>query len=194
MPDLANSEDSDQTGRMPRLIWAFAGRKVILLVLSRGSSFVRKMNKSSSLEKLSHVVPTTRWPVKYPALSRQCRWHYVTCRLVTVVIITVMKHTETRKQTQNMLLKICVASQFEQQHDKTNKITVRPAKTQISLGIRPVWSASSLYAQWVAKVSSCGQRRLWSDWANAQAESSLGAHAILLVLSRGGSNMLFKIW
>ena len=32
----AHSEDSDQTGRMPRLIWVFAGRKVILLVLSRG--------------------------------------------------------------------------------------------------------------------------------------------------------------
>ena len=29
---------------------------------------------------------------------------------------------------------------FEPRHDKTNKVTVRPAKTQISLGIRPVWS------------------------------------------------------
>ena len=28
---------------------------------------------------------------------------------------------------------------------------VRPAKTQISLGIRPVWAESSLCAQWVAK-------------------------------------------
>ena len=38
------------------------------------------------------------------------------------------------------------------------------AKTQISLGIRPVWSDSYLCAQWVAvkgsKHSSCGQRRL----------------------------------
>ena len=31
-------------------------------------------------------------------------------------------------------------------HDKTNKMSVRPAKTQISLGIRPVWSESSLCA------------------------------------------------
>ena len=29
---------------------------------------------------------------------------------------------------------------------KTNKMTVRPAKTQISLGIRPVWSGSSVCA------------------------------------------------
>ena len=30
----ADSEDSDQTGPMPRLIWVFAGRTLILLVLS----------------------------------------------------------------------------------------------------------------------------------------------------------------
>ena len=30
----ADSEDSDQTGRMPRLIWVFAGHTLILLVLS----------------------------------------------------------------------------------------------------------------------------------------------------------------
>ena len=35
----ADSEDSDQTGRMPRLIRVFAGRTLILLVLScRGSN------------------------------------------------------------------------------------------------------------------------------------------------------------
>ena len=35
---------------------------------------------------------------------------------------------------------------FQPPHDKTNKMTVPPAKTQISLGIRPVWSESSLSA------------------------------------------------
>ena len=34
---------------------------------------------------------------------------------------------------------------------KPTKWHLRPAKTQISLGIRPVWSESSLCAQWVAK-------------------------------------------
>ena len=42
----------------------------------------------------------------------------------------------------------------EPRHDKTNKLSVRPAKTQISLGIRPVWLESSLCAQWVAKDPS----------------------------------------
>ena len=45
-------------------------------------------------------------------------------------------------------------SVYEPRHDKTNKISVRPAKTQISLGIRPVWSESSLCAQWIAKDTS----------------------------------------
>ena len=40
-------------------------------------------------------------------------------------------------------------SSFEPRYDKTNKMSVRPAKTQISLGIRPVWSEFSLCAQWV---------------------------------------------
>ena len=37
---------------------------------------------------------------------------------------------------------------------KPTKWHVRPAKTQITLGIHPVWSESSLCTQWVAKDSS----------------------------------------
>ena len=54
----------------------------------------------------------------------------------------------------NIRLKAGVRTRNEPQHDKTNKMTVHPAKTQISLGIRPVWSESSLYAHWVAKDPS----------------------------------------
>ena len=43
---------------------------------------------------------------------------------------------------------------YEPPHDKTKKVTVHPAKTQISLGIRPAWSESSLCAQWVANYPS----------------------------------------
>ena len=52
---------------------------------------------------------------------------------------------------------------------------VRPAKTQISLGIRPVSSESSLGAQWVAKDPSFLQAdsQDWADWADAQADLSL---------------------
>ena len=60
-------------------------------------------------------------------------------------------------------------------HDKTNKMTECSAKTQISLGIGPVWSESSLCTQWVAKDPSFlhADSEDWSDWANAQADLSL---------------------
>ena len=54
-------------------------------------------------------------------------------------------------------------------------MNVRPAKTQIRLGIRPVWSESSLCAQLVAKDPSFlhADSKDWSDWADAQAYLSL---------------------
>ena len=90
---------------------------------------------------------------------------------------------------------LCTASQNSETElgrdmTKTNKISVRPAKTQISLGIRPVWSESSLCTQWVAKgptVSSCEHRRFWSDWADAQANLSLRwahTHFVGFIMSR----------
>ena len=48
-----HSEDSDQTGRMPRLIWVFAGRTVVLLVLScRGSYTGIFKNKNQKWDPL----------------------------------------------------------------------------------------------------------------------------------------------
>ena len=64
----------------------------------------------------------------------------------------------------------------EPRHDKTNKISVRPAKTQISLGICPVWSsvfAVPMKKAWVLSYPLSTQRRLWSDLADAQADLSL---------------------
>ena len=63
----------------------------------------------------------------------------------------------------------------EPRHDKTNKTNLRPAKTQISLGIRPVWSVFAVRIKKVGVLSYplSAQRRLWSDWADAQADLSL---------------------
>ena len=72
----------------------------------------------------------------------------------------------------------------------TYKMDVRPAKTQISLGIRQVWSESLLCTQWVARDPSFlhADNEDWSEWADAQADMSLSwAHVILLVLSYAGS-------
>ena len=68
---------------------------------------------------------------------------------------------------------------------KTNKMTVRQRR------LRSAWASaqsdqSSLYAHWVAKHPSF----LHADsGCPGRSESSLGAYAILLVLSWGGSNI-----
>ena len=82
---------------------------------------------------------------------------------------------------------------FEPPHDKTNKMTVRPSKTQISLGIHPAWSESSLCAQWIAK----GSVLLHADSEDSDQTGRMprliwvfaGRTVILLVLSWGGSNV-----
>ena len=87
--------------------------------------------------------------------------------------------------------KIILLAWYEPRHDKTNKMSVRQAKTQISLGIRPVCSEYSLCAQWIVKAPS---------FLHAESEDSdqtgrmsrliwvfAGRTLTLLVLSRGGS-------
>ena len=69
---------------------------------------------------------------------------------------------------------------FQPPHDKTNTVVVRPAKTQISLGIHPVWSVSLLSA-W-RKLES-----LATHWADSEDSDQTWHTFILLVLSRGGS-------
>ena len=92
----ADSEDSGQTGRMPKLIRVFAGRTCYFVgfVTRRLISDARFIMGAGSCISL------------YISYGNPC----------------------------------------ELPHDKTNKMSVRPAKTRISLGIRPVWSESSLSA------------------------------------------------
>ena len=53
-------------------------------------------------------------------------------------------------------------------------LMTKPAKTQISLGIHPVWSvfAVRMKKAWVLSYPQNGQR-IWSDWAHSQAGLSL---------------------
>ena len=66
-------------------------------------------------------------------------------------------------------------SKVDPRHDKTNKVSVRPAKTQISLGIHPGWSvfAVRMKKRWVLSYPLSAQWRHWSDWVDAQADLSL---------------------
>ena len=60
------------------------------------------------------------------------------------------KHVNARAKESTeksfIIISSLVSNTHKTPHVKTNKMTVRPAKTQISLGIRPFWSESSLSA------------------------------------------------
>ena len=87
-------------------------------------------------------------------------------------------------------------TRYEAPHDKTNKMTVHPAKTQISLGICPVWSESPL-STW-KKLGSLATHWMHSEDSDQTGRLPrliwvLAGHTvILLVLSWGGSYLLFE--
>ena len=64
----------------------------------------------------------------------------------------------------------------EARHDKTNKMTCVPSEDSDQPGHPPslirVFAVHFMGSQG-PKLSSCGQRRLWSDWVDAQADLSL---------------------
>ena len=77
----------------------------------------------------------------------------------------------------------------EPPHDRTNKMNVRPAKTQISLGIRRVRSQSLLSAWRMlgSLTTHWAHSEDWSDWADAQVDLSLRwahSHIVDFVMSR----------
>ena len=69
-------------------------------------------------------------------------------------------------------------------HALQTKWRVRPVKTQISLGIRPVWSEPSLFELLSASEDS-GQ----TGWMPRLIWVFAGRSSILLILSWGGSNI-----
>ena len=76
-----------------------------------------------------------------------------------------------------------VALKFEPWHDKTNKISVYPVKTQISLGIRPVWSEPLLSA-W-RKFGS-----LTAHWAHSEDSGQTGQMPRLIWVFAGRTLIL----
>ena len=68
-----------------------------------------------------------------------------------------------------------VSLSFEPPRDKTNKLTCAPSEDSDQPGHPPslirVFAVRSMGSKG-PKLSSCGQRRLWSDWADAQADLS----------------------
>ena len=160
----APSEDSDQPGHPPSHEAAHLS-----------SNFKR-------MSTLSAAVPS-------PAISTAYGTHAT--YVVTSITIQTSTTSVTAFRPETSGDTPC-KKQVSHRMTKPTKWHLCPAKTQISQGIRPVWSESSLYA-WRNHGS------LATHWAQAKtlirlggcpdwSESSLGAQVILLVLSWGGSN------
>ena len=65
----ADSEDTDQTGRMPRLIWVFAGCTLILLALSCRGSFINTSNYNYETGSTVMILSFGQ-----AGLGKQCRY------------------------------------------------------------------------------------------------------------------------
>ena len=66
----AHSEDSDQTGWMPRLIWVFVGHTVIMLVMSWGGSYRQRPIFRCLVKRLQGCV------VWYKSLLFTCHFEF----------------------------------------------------------------------------------------------------------------------
>ena len=100
----------------------------------------------------------------------------------------------TYRVSLSILLALASRKQNEMSHlmTKPTKWHVRPAKTQISLGIHPVWSESSLstWRKLGSLATHWAHSEDWSDWAEAQADLSLRwAHMPLCWFCREAAQM-----
>ena len=163
---------------MPRLIWAFAGRRATFLVLSCRGSYLLNEPKYSTIFDLDAwlyfpndadtieprpVMVRLLWPTKTalsPLNEKTITQPGVSARVAALKYLPVLNHS---------------ADYMNRSMPKPTNWLVRPANTQISLCIRPVWSASSLSAwgnlgSFAFHWAHCKD---WSDWEDAQADMSL---------------------
>ena len=141
----APSEDSDQPGcHLPSLISIFAGYSMGSLRPKLSSCGQRRLwsdwaNAQSDL--------SLHWAHRSFCWFRRAAAHLVdVCRIFYAAVIS-SRELNNRIVYNDAFCGWIMQWErgwFEPRHEKTNKMTVRPAKTQISLGIRPVWSESSL--------------------------------------------------
>ena len=120
-------------------------------------------------------------PKELRSRTDQNAWMHSPIRVISHVIMQVLlcpgslsKYSETYSRQANNV-SIIPNGKYEPRHDKTNKMTVRPAKTD-----QP-WHPPSLIRvfavrmkkHWTLSYPLSAQGRLWSDLADAQANLSL---------------------
>ena len=134
------------------------------------------------------------WPGKTPVLLLVIKWwrrHDLVAFCFEVFQCHYTLHTGSGWWWMNLENNTPIVKPSELPYDKTNKVACAPSEDSDQPGHPPslirVFAVRSM-GSWGPKVSSCWQWGLWSDWAECWSELSLGKHAILLVLSWGGSS------
>ena len=126
--------------------------------------------------------------IRPSAVILQCIWLIPgenTCPMIPVDAIKIISPRAHSKH----LNKLTDKQKMGRLVTKHTKWHVRPAKAQISLGIRPVWSEYSLALNGYLRNQAFFMRTVKTlirlGGCPGWSESSLGAHATLLVLSEG---------
>ena len=152
------------------------------LPLSCSSSDVNDMKSSSSTYWAIDFLSILIFNLSFNCLPFfSCDWNLLALRCCNVWHPLWYKHD----------CSCIIKNTYEPPHDKTNNVAARPAKTQISLGIRPVWSESSLSA-W-RKLGSLATHSVHSEDSDQSGRMPrliwvfVVCTATLLVLSQGGS-------
>ena len=180
----APSEDSDQIGRMPRLIWVFAGRTVILLVLSWGGSNILHL----SINFCKQYIFDCLFPI-YPLFAfwfAGLRIAMLACNFLILLgtAIRCITLEPVAATWYAMIIIILAATRQNQQND------CAPSEDSDQPGHPPSLIrvfAVRMKKPWVLSCPLNAQRRLWSDWADAQADLSLcwaHSHFVAFVVSR----------
>ena len=149
----ASSGGSGETARMRRLARTFAARI--------GDKYQIRLTRPSYYNRWCHLTEASMNPLVMKFLDDD------SSNVVSITVVSVRpgkvaitgKGSKTKDEQEEPQAKH-IAFQCHQEEEKTDKWHVRPAETQISLNIRPVWSESSQCAQWVAAIllvlSRCG--------------------------------------
>ena len=90
-----------------------------------------------------------------------------------------------RKNKDTWMATVLCRTVYEPRHDKTNKMSVRPAKTQISPGIRLVWSESLLSAWKLGSLST--------QWAHSEDSDQTGRMPRLIWVFTGRTLFLLVL-
>ena len=100
--------------------------------------------------------------------------------MLTLTVITIYFVLRTRKLKRILKLNVTILSShaqiFEPPRDKTNKVPCAPSEDSDQPGHSPSLIrvfVVRMKRAWVLSYPFSAQRRLWSDWADAQADLSL---------------------